>query len=231
MSDWTQFCGTHAKRQDGFTLLEMLLVVTIISVILGLSVVGWNSMIQKQEQSHFPIALRWLMMEARQKAMTENLPVRISIEWAEGYEAYAKSVSWLQLPCSSEAGPLSQKTCPMDECMGDNLNLNRCIPVSKSEKLVAPPGVRMTGFIPPICFLAGSGRHSRDCRTISSVQTLNIDSYSPVYIDNKYPYYYHMHPLTSYIEMLNCNNSEDAKDVFCAMEIARLDSLSGRKSP
>ncbi|MCL2625701.1 MAG: prepilin-type N-terminal cleavage/methylation domain-containing protein [Cystobacterineae bacterium] len=216
------FYKTKPKRRDGFTLVELLLILTIVSILIGVSVAVWNKVTLQQEQNRFVFGLRWLMMEARQKAITENLPVRIAIEWKDRANYYAKSISWLQLPCNFEEGPLSRKTCPTEACVGTlmDTDLTRCTPVSKSEKLNAPAGIRMHGFVPTVCFLGGSGLLSQDCQTQSSKQGAGIESYFPLYIDNRdigYSprYYYYIHQFTSYIELINCNNPEDANNSIC----------------
>jgi prepilin-type N-terminal cleavage/methylation domain-containing protein len=214
----TQCHKSKIQRQNGFTFLELLIVLALVGIFFGLSVVAWNNVARQQERNRFPFALRWLMEEARQKAMTENMAVRIYFEWGKEGPGSAKSVSWIQLPCTREGGPLSKETCPAAPCQGKDINLNSCVPVSRSEKLPVPAGITLPGFMGTICFLGSSGSYSTDCKTeMSAPQGSAVANfgYMPMYVEGRHPYAFYVRTLSSYIEFLNCNNEEDAKTSTC----------------
>jgi len=208
----TKYNKTKTRRHNGFTFIELLIVLSIISILLVLSVTSWNRMIYQQEHSRFPMAFRWLLTEARQKAISENRTVRIFVDWENKTMEKAKTVAWLQLPCTRGGGSLSKATCPSEECLGANVYSSSCVPISRSEKLLVPENVRLPNDWGDLCFLAGSGRISVDCKQEIEIPPWIGLSYKEVKVEGRRSYKFYLNPIASYIELTNCNTEEGAKN-------------------
>jgi len=205
----TQYYKTKTRRQGGFTLAEVLVVIAMTGILLALSVVSWNAMIRRQEQERFAKAFRWLLSEAREKAFMENTAVRLVVDWKDKGGGIAKSVSWHQLPCAHVMGPLSVERCPSKDCLWGG----SCIPVSKSEALRVPAGIVLPSDWGEFCFLASTGKVSIDCTNeISISQWMRGPSYQEVKVEGRRPYKFYMSPISTYVEVINCN-AEEAKEV------------------
>jgi len=190
--------------------MEMLIVVAILSVLVVLSVASWNQTIRRQEQERFARAFRWLLTEAREKALMENMAVRLVVDWEDKGSGTAKSVSWWQLPCMREGGPLSKETCPSTDCLGEEVS---CVPVSKGKKLPVPLGIRLPATWGEFCFLAGTGGISVDCQEDIEISKWTRGfAYQEVHVEGRLPYKFYMSPVSTYVEVINCN-AEDSTEV------------------
>jgi len=179
--------------------------IAILSILLALSVVSWNQLIHRQEQERFPRAFRWLLTEAREKALTGNMAVRLVVDWKDKSSGTANAVAWHQLPCAREGGPLSKESCPAAQCLGGG----SCLPVSQSEALRVPAGIVLPSDWGELCFLARTGRVSVDCtHEVPISPWMRGLAYQEVQVQGRRPYKFYMSPVSTHVEVINCNAQE-----------------------
>lgn len=75
------------RRDSGFTLLEVMVTIALMSILLGLSVGGWSKWARAREQSGTAQELRSVLRTVQQRAVTEGTSMCVSFT-ATDYTVY-----------------------------------------------------------------------------------------------------------------------------------------------
>lgn len=73
--------SSRAPRALGFTVLELLTVVGIVAILSALGITNYNKTIERNRKENYTKAIATLFRKAREKAVTDGVPVWIGVYW------------------------------------------------------------------------------------------------------------------------------------------------------
>ncbi|HPH55930.1 MAG TPA: GspH/FimT family pseudopilin [Smithella sp.] len=79
------------KRQKGFTLLEVMVVIVIIGIMIGIAIPNFNEYIRSRRLSGATMQMYVDLMNARQQAVTQNAWVSLRLENTHQYKIFTDS--------------------------------------------------------------------------------------------------------------------------------------------
>lgn len=137
----------------GFTLLEVMVTIAIVGILVGLSVMGFQSIINERRVTGAIREIWSLALQARQSAISHNQPVRFVVEDVERDGRTLKVVRWERLPCEDAWG----SACPSSACTSATCRTG-CPCDETGDEVVLPPELTASSNLHGLCFQAGTGR-------------------------------------------------------------------------
>ncbi|WP_338871868.1 prepilin-type N-terminal cleavage/methylation domain-containing protein [Myxococcus stipitatus] len=140
----------------GMTLLEMLTALAVLAVMLSLALVGIQRPIEGQREAAVTRDLWSSALQARQRAIATNQPVRFVVEpditLPDGTQRTV--ARWERLQCAND---WDNNTCPRPECVGTTCRADATCCDEVGPDIVLPPSVDAQS-VHGLCFLPGMGR-------------------------------------------------------------------------
>ncbi|GHG67430.1 prepilin-type N-terminal cleavage/methylation domain-containing protein [Comamonas sp. JC664] len=143
------------SRNQGVTLLEVMVVVAIIGVFATLSVTSFQGMTERQRISGAQRELVLMMQEARQKARSTRQPVRLNTAVVDEDGRQVTYMRWESLACSDAWGTL----CPTAACLDNLCNVGGCECPEVGPELRIPPQLDVTRLA-GLCWTDATGTGS-----------------------------------------------------------------------
>ncbi|AKQ69039.1 Type IV fimbrial biogenesis protein FimT [Myxococcus hansupus] len=142
-------------RNQGVTLLEVMVVVAIIGVFATLSVTSFQGMLERQRVSGAQRELVLMMQEARQKARATRQPVRLNLRVADENDRQVTRMRWESLACSDTWGTV----CPIEACLDNRCGEGGCECPETGPELIIPPQLDVTQLV-GLCWVDATGTQS-----------------------------------------------------------------------
>ncbi len=152
-----------SKPGRGMTLVELMTAVAVFAVLVGLSVAGYQTLVDQRKSTAAVREIWSSALRARQAAISHNEAVRFVVEDVTRDGKTSKIARWERLPCEDAWG----STCPSAACQSDSCR-NGCPCSETGPEIVIPADLTIGAELNGLCFLPGSGRAFRgtglDCQ-------------------------------------------------------------------
>ncbi len=198
----------HPSR--GMTLLELMTAVAVLGVLIGLSVTGYQSLIQRRKGTSAIREIWSSALRARQASISHNEAVRFVVEDVVRDGKTLKIARWERLPCEDNWG----NSCPSAACQSDTCR-NGCPCGEIGPEIVIPDDVTIGPELNGLCFLPGSGRAfvgtgGLDCQPpdpMTNVQIALTEAASSA------PYILELNNVTGLAFLADCNAAHPRADL------------------
>ncbi|HZI16822.1 MAG TPA: type II secretion system protein [Myxococcus sp.] len=141
-------------RARGFTLLEIMVALSILGILATLSVVGYQELIVKRRESNAIREIYAVALEARQRARVSQQPVRVVARQVTEDGRPRTRVRWERPQCS---GTGFEPTCPMSACQTNVCGQGGCVCDAVGLDVQVPPTLDVSNLA-GLCFLGGSAK-------------------------------------------------------------------------
>jgi prepilin-type N-terminal cleavage/methylation domain-containing protein len=143
-----------STRARGFTILEIMVALSILGILSTLSVVGYQELIVKRRESNAIREIYATALEARQRARVSQQPVRVVARQVTVDGRLETRVRWERPQCS---GTGFEPTCPMPACLTNVCGQGGCACDAAGLDVQVPATLDVSNLT-GLCFLGGSAK-------------------------------------------------------------------------